>query len=235
MLVLATGGFIAIVMGLTAGAAAPRANALSAREILDCMAKAYAGSKSYRDTGVVTTVFVKATGTLTVEKPFKTAFVRPDRFRFEYTEKGRGGDDRYIVWRKGAEVRTWWDVEPGIEEAATLDAALAAATGVSGSSAHRVPALLLPNEIRGRGLTELTDPRRASDARIDKADRFRIEGGFAGDPMTLWIDTTTFLVRRIEAKHQFADFRTEATTTYDPVIDAEILDGELEFNAPPGK
>src|SRR5262249_45207002 len=103
VLTLAAGCLIAGVTGLPAGADEPKPDALKAQDVLDRMAKAYAGCKSYRDTGVVKTVFVEATGNRTVEKPFRTAFVRPDRFRFEYTEKRGGREDRYIVWRKGKE------------------------------------------------------------------------------------------------------------------------------------
>ncbi|MGH7731561.1 MAG: hypothetical protein ACRENJ_09980 [Candidatus Eiseniibacteriota bacterium] len=46
------------------------------------MAKAYGECTSYYDSGVVRLVFVTADGNFTEEKPFTTAFVRPDRFRF---------------------------------------------------------------------------------------------------------------------------------------------------------
>ena len=57
---------------------------LGANEVLDRMAKAYAGCSSYRDPRVVTSVFVNSQRQRTVEKPLLTAFVRPDRFRFEF-------------------------------------------------------------------------------------------------------------------------------------------------------
>jgi outer membrane lipoprotein-sorting protein len=235
VLTLAAGCLIAVVTGLPAGADEPKSDALKAQDVLDRMAKVYAGCKSYRDTGVVKTVFVMATGNRTVEKPFKTAFVRPDRFRFEYTEKRGGREDRYIVWRKGKDVQTWWDVKPGVEKPESLELALAGATGVSGSSAHTVPALLLPKEVGGRRLTDLTEAKRAEDARIDKVDCFRIEGKFGDAPLTLWIDNKTFLVRRIESEKKFDNFSTEETTTYDPVIDDEIPDKALEFDPTEGK
>src|SRR5262245_26962508 len=149
----------------------PKPQALKAQDVLDRMAKAYASCKSYHDSGVVKTVFVQAGGNWTVEKPFTTAFVRPDRFRFEYKEKDGGGQERrYIVWRKGKEVQTWWDVKPGVEKPESLGLALAGASGVSGSSAHTVPALLLPKEVSGRRLTDLTEAKRLKDAKIDKVD-----------------------------------------------------------------
>jgi hypothetical protein len=53
--------------------------------------------------------------------------------------------------------------------------------------------------------------------------------------MTLWIDKKTFLVRRIDTQTKFGYFRTEKTTTYDPVIDGEITDKMLEFDPPKQK
>src|SRR5438477_379323 len=95
----------AVVLPLSADE--PKPQALKAQDVLDRMAKTYAGCKSYHDSGVVKTVFVQANGNRTVEKPFTTAFVRPDRFRFEYKEKEGGGPERrYIVWRQGKEVQT---------------------------------------------------------------------------------------------------------------------------------
>jgi hypothetical protein len=59
------------------------------------------------------TVFIKADGNETKEKPFKTAFVRPDRFRFEYKDSCRTPErSGHIVWCKGKEVQTWRDVQP---------------------------------------------------------------------------------------------------------------------------
>ena len=216
-----------------ARAGEPKPEALTARDLLDRMAKAYAGCKSYRDSGVVQTVFVKADGSLAVEKPFRTAFVRPDRFRFEFSQKGPDGKvSRYIIWRKGQDIQTWWDLEPGVKKPESLNLALAGATGVSGTSAHTVPRLLLPKAVEGRSLLELTDVRRVGDARLGKAECYRVAGKFAANPMTLWIDKKTFLVRKIEQQMKFPDFRAEQTTTYEPVAGAEVPEAALDFHPP---
>src|SRR4051812_21740201 len=96
---------------------------LTAQDILDRMANAYAGCKSYQDSGQVQTVFIQLNSRRTDKKPFTTAFVRPDHFRFEYKSIKAGGDEaRYIVWRRGAEVQTWWDIRPGVEKPDSLEA-----------------------------------------------------------------------------------------------------------------
>jgi outer membrane lipoprotein-sorting protein len=231
-------------MVLPVRADAPEKDPLKAQDVLDRMAKAYASCKSYRDSGVVKTVFFGATGNFTAEKPFATAFVRPDRFRFEYKEKqGLGLENRYIVWRRGKEVQTWWDIKPGVEKLDSLELALSGATGVSGGSARTVPALLLPKEVHGQRLTEITEVKRVEDAKLDKFDCFRLEGKFIlqleakfiNSPTTIWIDKKTFLVRRIDAQMKFDDFRTEETTSYEPAVDEEIPDKMLAFDPPEQK
>jgi outer membrane lipoprotein-sorting protein len=56
---------------------------LTSEEILDRMVEAYSSCKTYQDSGVVKTIFIQNGGERVVEKRFTTAFVRPDRFRFE--------------------------------------------------------------------------------------------------------------------------------------------------------
>ena len=207
---------------------------LGAHEVLDRMAKRYANCKSYRDSGVVKSVLIfPVIGKQITEKPFTTAFVRPDRFRFEFKAMVSGGEHRYFVWQGGNDVKTWWDLKSGVEKVESLGLALAGPTGISGGSAHTIPALLLPREVPGRRLTDLTEPKRVADAKIDNVDCFVIDGLFGDRPMTLWIDKRTFLVRRI-AERDKLDFltRVETTTTYDPIIDDVVPDEKLAFDFP---
>jgi hypothetical protein len=178
-------------------------------------------------------VYLERLGRRTEERPFRTAFVRPDRFRFEYQETGFfGAKRRYIVSRVGSKVQTWWDVRPGIEAPESLNSALGAATGVSGGSAHTIPVLLLPGEVEGRRLTDMTDVKRIADATLGGVDCFRVEGTYANVPRTVWVEQKTFLVRRIEFESTFPSFRTQETTTYEPVVDKPVAQELLEFNPP---
>jgi RNA polymerase sigma factor (sigma-70 family) len=207
---------------------------LTARQIVDRMAKAYADCKSYRDSGVVKTLFIENGGNRTVEKPFTTAFVRPDRFRFEYKETVGDQQMRHIVWSDGKGVQTWWDVKPGIDKPKSLELALGGAAGVSSDSSLSIPQLLLPAKMGWRKLA-LTEPKRAKDGKLDNVDCFRVEGKYGGNPITLWIEKQSYLVRRIDEQARFPDFRTEQTTTYDPIIDKKITDRLLEFDPPAPK
>jgi outer membrane lipoprotein-sorting protein len=222
---------LATLLLAQAAAGQPTQDNITARVILERMAQVYATCNSYRDAGVVKTVFIEASGRRTVEKPFKTAFVRPESLRFEYRDEG-SDNHRYIVWSQGNDVQTWWDVTPGIKRPVSLELALAGATGVSGGSAQTVPCLLLPDKVGGLRLTDLAEAQRIEDDRIDRADCFRIQGKEVDAPTVLWIDKTTHLLRRIVATAKFDDFRTEETTLYDPVINADIPAKMLEFDPP---
>ncbi len=215
----------------------PHSETLAPKQILERMAKTYAECKSYRDSGIVKIVFIEHDGrNWTKELVFNTAFIRPDRFRFEYYERvcvnEREEKSLFIVWRKENEVRTWWDIKPGTENPPSLELAVAGATGVSGGSAHTIPALLLPNEISGRPLTDITEASRIEDAKLDETECFRVHGNFDDSPVTLWIEKETYLVRRIDEETKFEDFQTVDTTTYEPVVDGEIADNLLEYNPP---
>src|SRR5262245_15541791 len=72
---------------------------LTAQQILEKMATTYATCKSYRDSGLVTNFFNRDHVEV---RPFRSAFVRPDQFRFEYDDPT--SQESYIVWAKADEV-----------------------------------------------------------------------------------------------------------------------------------
>ncbi len=174
---------------------------LTAQQILDKMAAAYATCKSYRDSGVVTNDFGPRPGSGATYprhvdvKPFRTAFVRPDLFRFEYDNPTP--EKSYIIWAKRGDVRTWWYVKPGVEKQPSLGEAVAGATGVSSGSAHIIPSLLLPDRIGGRKLTAMTDLKRLPDEVVEQTLCFKLEGKYVNRPTTLWLEKADFLLVRM--------------------------------------
>jgi outer membrane lipoprotein-sorting protein len=213
---------------------------LTAEQILTRMTKVYANCKTYSDSGSVKTLLVKTGGNTTSKLLFTTAFVRPGRFRFEYTGKSDNVDDVYIVWCNGKQVQTWWAVAPGIKREDSLDDALAGAVGVSKGSAQTIPVLLLPKEVTGGHLTdEMPGAKRIEDAKLGKVDCFRIAGKIVShtssvksDSATVWIEKKSFLIRRIDEHTAQNDFSSEKTTTYTPEVDGNVPDKMLLFNPP---
>ena len=208
-------------------------DSITAKEIVERMGNTYTSCQTYRDSGIVTELIIFGGNEDTREKPFCTVFIRPDRYRFEYKEMKRNNKEyRYIIWRNGKDVQTWWDVKPGIKKLQSLEFALAGATGVSGGSAYTIPTMLVPQEIRGRRLTDMTEMKRIEDVKINKVDCFCIQGLYAGNPRTLWICKKTFLVRRIYEEGKFDNVSTQSTTTYNPYINREITEKMLKFDPP---
>jgi len=201
----------------------------SAEQILSRMAEVYSKCNSYRDTGT-------AKGNLksfSIELQFKTVFTRPDRFRYEYLDKDKmpdGRDNRFIIWRKGSEVAHWWSIEPQRKMPESLSAAIASATGVSLQTAHTIPALLFSkDEIKGRRITDMTEVTRLEDATLEGVECSRVKGRLASFNTVIWVDKGTFLIRRIE---RVSDNGVENTVNYEPKLNENIPDMELEFNAP---
>lgn len=213
------------VLSPAAARVAQRPDSPEARQIVDRMAEVYASCSTYRDEGRVETVYFERVGESTETLRFRTAFVRPDRFRFEYVD----ASDRYVIHSDSNGTRTWWDVTPGVEEEDSLELALAGATGISSGSAHTIPSLLL-NEAHSFRLTDLTELMLLPDANLDGVSCYRIQGkNRGGDVESLWIEKKTYLLRRIDTGMQFSDFRTEETTTYSPQVNVDVPPEELEF------
>ncbi len=221
---------------------------LTAKDILAKVDETYATCRSYVDTGMVKTVFTGNSVGFVDEKPFKTAFVRPDRFRYEFTSNPSyiplARETRFIIWAHGDDVKTWWDVQPGVNSNETLSMAIAKATGVSGGSAHGVPVLLMPKLIGGARETALRGLERLEDAEENGVLCFRVKGNpLANDsqPRTLWISQKTFLIHRIDdslskaATAESPAFNASTTTTYTPQINIDVKSKDLAFDAPEDK
>jgi len=222
-----------------------QAREAKAAEILEDMAVVYRGCRTYRDTGVKTTTYLPdeepgVPRAHTEKKPFTTAFVRPNRFRYEFRERSRWDviEHRYLIWRDGAKVRKWWDITPGVREIPSLGEAINAATGVSGGTAQYVPGYLMPAEVKPWLMPTLRDLERIDDAYLGSALCRRITGRLhhgapQDEDVTLWIDAKTHLLRRYEERTQHEGFRTEEITDYEPVLDEPIAEELLAFDPPP--
>ncbi len=94
-----------------------------------------------------------------------------------------------------------------------------------------MPALLLA-EVAGNKLTDLKSPKRLADAALGDDPCYRVEGTLGGQPMTVWIDQRSFLVRRIDRRRQLTKrVQVDTVTTYQPELDAAIPQEALAFGA----
>ncbi len=218
-------------------------------KILLTMNKVYARCSSYRDTGEVTTASAVEGGSFGSRQPFSTAFVRPGGFLFRFTDTGLGERKAtYTVWLGDGGVLSWWDASPGLRRAASLQDALDVASGVSDGASLRVPGMLMPGTVHGGAF--LIAPERLPDADDRGVLCFRLRGRGRETPytiatgsgevtvedehVTLWIDGTRYLLRRVEQQQVLSTYRTTITTSYDPEIDVPIDPGALVFAPPAG-
>ena len=229
------GGVLNLLVSAVALAENIHADSLTASEIIDRMKSTYANSRTYSDSGVVKTIFTGGVKQ-TIEKPFTTVFVRPDRFRYAFKDKKPDGREQvFIIHLSGKDVQTYWDVQKDLAHE-SLDRAVASATGVSSGSAITVPAMLLPGKISWRRSIRFTQPRRIDDDFFNDAECFRLQDLVLNKiPTTLWIDKKTFLLRKIYREQEFDNFRTQETTIYKPNLNIDIPDDLLEFNPPAQK
>lgn len=217
------------------GTANATGTSLTASMILHRVATVYATARTYQDTGVV-----KPTGGTTIflsDEPFSTAYRAPDRFRFEFVSMHPAmispPDLPWIVYRNGTDVEQ--RAFSKVSAASSLDVAVARATGVSSSAAHTIPALLMPHIVSGRKLTDDAGARLLPEAPCDGHTCYRIEETHSRTGLSeiIWIDRTSFLVRRIDShlplpNHLTSDF----STLYHPAINKPVADSALKFGAP---
>lgn len=230
---IAAGGLLLGALGVFDRHVLPPPGEREAREILERMSQTYAECRTYRDSGLVTTQIVGDDGqTFTVERKFQTAFVRPDRFRFEFAQDASGEPIRYIIWTRGSDIRTWGDAQPKIEQPASRELAWGGAAGISSGSSNNIPPLLWPERASGAKLVQITEPRCAEDGTLDGAECFRVQGHSGGSLIMIWIDKQSSLVRRIDEEFLMKDRRVHLKATYTPVLNEPIADELLEFDPP---
>ncbi|SHJ91206.1 hypothetical protein SAMN02745165_03515 [Malonomonas rubra DSM 5091] len=206
---------------------------LSAADILQQMKRVYASTKSYVDRGTVSSVFIDKGKKRVVEKPFSTAFVRPDRFRYEFREK-KGffkEDDKFVISLIGKGLKTYWSLDPEQQQIKpkTLGEALSAAAGISGGSARWVPTMLMPDRTQFKNAFTLSKPKRVNNEVVNGVECFQLSDPTDYRRLTLWIGKKDYLLRKIYREQDFGDFRLEETTNYNPETDGEVKQELLNF------
>jgi hypothetical protein len=196
----------------------------SPEEILKLLANVYASAKSYKDTAIGTQTFLGQTWS----SHGSTAYLAPNQFRLEFAQSD--GTGHKIFWVRGSDVREW-NADDGVKRLDDLGDALARATGAGDSSAnigHWIPAMLFDHPLKGNLLPRLKEPRRLADDPVNGHPCYRIEGTLAVGTVTVWIDQSSYLVRRVDERSAFE----QASTIYQPELNGAIDPKLLEFNAP---
>ena len=191
---------------------------LTAKEILVSCAVTYATCRSYEDSGEHTTVFVKGPRSWnrhTTIQRFRTAFVRPDRFLFEFAHVAVGPEQewtRAVCWNDGKSIRSWSTLAGEEKTHESLPMALGSSGGISGGVSLFSPRLLLPTQETKSPLPEEDRARLIGRERIDAFECFILEGPFREDTVRLAIDCQSFLIRRRQAD------RAHTPATHDALL-----------------
>src|SRR5207249_616042 len=158
---------------------------------------------------------------------FSTAFVRPAAFRFELRSGVGNKESRYVAWKAGDLEKAGWPIGARQE---SIDETLLGLSGVSQGSSLTVPALLLPDLFRGRGLfASLSEITLYGDEKVDGHRTFKIEAALQDEDMKFWVDANQFLILKVSHKSKLGRLDQETTTRYGPLINTEVSQQQLQF------
>ena len=171
-------------------------------------------------------MFRHTRGSHTKMLTFATAFVGPDKFRFEFDEEGNKARS-FIIWTDQSHAYIRWYLSSGRIDEEPLTTAIAAATGVSGGTAYVVPMMLLR---QSKSVTALDDAKLDGVETLAGHRCWRIDGRRPQDTeqITVWIDTESFLLRQVVERRHFTEsgdpFDTISTSVYDPAINIPVVE-----------
>jgi hypothetical protein len=188
--------------------------------------RAYAALGSYRDTGTVSRRWGPPSNVRVLEGEFETVFEAPSSLRFVYEEERSDmGHLAYSLQWPDSEGTAALVVNGDVRSEPTLELAVASLSGCTNGAALFVPQLLIPLQIGSPGVTNTNAfaTRRLDNAMIGSSECFVFEQAMLfGNKRTLWIDATTFLIRRVAMRLNLS--QSESTIDYAPVIG--IREGE---------
>lgn len=185
---------------------------------------AYQELHTYRDRGVVASQDGSRGPIL-----FVTAFVRSTgAFRFEFLfgyPKDVRLTTRHVTWSTAGQIQSWSTMSPMVRPSATLLNAITLSNAYSGGSAGRVP-LHFATVSRAKWPSPLDQGAHyITTEPIDGHPCHRVDySNYVWDE-SVWIDASTFMIRRIENRGQFP-----STITYQPEVNVPLEPSLFEFD-----
>jgi outer membrane lipoprotein-sorting protein len=226
-------------MAATLALLAVSARAQSADSVLQKMRDTYGAMRSYSDTGVIVNEYG-----VTDRHTFSTYFNRsPRHFLLEFNKQG---GDRYVIWAEAEAFHTWWKITaqqmdyPNPNNAPAISMSGRNTTG----AALKVPALLYSKVDLGGDFNNLADMALDGTENIGGQPCYRLVGR-ASDryaatgkevnvrKMTVWIDTSSSLLRQVREEWKAAGGGvSRVTTTYQPQANPTLDDAKFTFTPP---
>lgn len=207
-----TMSYALIMLLICSSNGASQTKSLTPQAIIKKMAAQYANASSYQDSGVVEDVKGEGTNQHDTIIKFKTYFSRPHFFRFEWTDRSivTSEERLSVVWNNGKETYGYysWD-DPPVEKKENLSLGIAGATGVSRSSAHLIPALLI-EEVGGFRLTETSNLSLLGEEIFEGEDCYIVRGFHPYNfPIDMWISKRDFLLRKVKEPNDDGTYKVD--------------------------
>jgi hypothetical protein len=177
-----------------------------AGDILTRVCETYANLRSYRDVGESLTEFWNDDCTRVTHRSLlaiATRYHRPDRFFFEFCDRGPAQYDnaKHVVWMQGPRVRTWWsDKWDDVDEDRDIATAIARATGISSGTACWIARLLGLEQCGSAEITRAIDAVILGTETIEEVPCWHIEYADSRHPpyrYQIWIEEESGLIRRM--------------------------------------
>lgn len=207
---------------------------LDVRAVEDCnyllhIQQRYQQFETYKDVGVIETrYFTNDKLDFSDQQEFRTFFVRPDRFRFEWTNSNSlSGEIFNIIVRVGEEVVTYKDGR-GYKQMPDLKSAVFENAGVSSGAVYFIPSLLM-DEIPIQDLSRFEKVELKS-AESAKGDEITILSLFyrSGTIEKIYVDAQKNHILKLERKRKEGTKTIEEFITYKSItVDSAINDEEF--------
>jgi hypothetical protein len=244
----ATGARTSVAVRVVIAASAALARSTTPRltaadDLLQRTRASYSGMRAYVDTGVVLHEYGPSGSPNKDRHTFSTAFRRDPRgFFFDFTKQG---GDRFVIWGDPNAFHTWWKATGVVENYPNPNniGAFSLSGPQTSGSALMAPTLLYAKALQGI-FTNFTDAVLEGSEVVGGHACQRFVGttydtyGATGrqvnnHQLTVWIDTESFLLRKIiEEWKPLPGQVNRTTTTFEPQANPALDDTRFRFTPP---
>ena len=209
--------------------------------ILEHTRSVYAALTSYSDTG---TALKEYSATSRDEYSFTTYFTRaPRHFMFDYRKPS---GDRIVIWGDPDAFHVWWKTTGQVTEYPNPKntGAITLSDYPTGGAITKIPPLLYSKGNLPGAIQTFEPDRMAGMEDVGGSKCYRLEGTSSDlyaqtgkkvnvRNLTVWIDSTSYLIRKIAEEAPAAPGSlNRTTTTFAPQANPKLTDDSFKFTPP---
>jgi hypothetical protein len=238
---------IIVCCACMASAVTARDDSKDARTILTEMLAKYEQAVSYQDVGTLR-VFPRGRSLLDDRRrsqndrlrvSFKTLFLRPRMFRFEWQNSSTKTSRDSVIWLDGEQSYSWAaDNVVGedrfvLERKRNFDSLIDDAIKPSGGMVLTIPGLLMAT-LRpytfGDVVKDILEPKIIKEQLVDSEMCYVITGKVLNVPWLLWVGKKTFLLRKVRSFYSVGSFYERLKKGQSNQLVAEEVHHEIRIN-----